>query len=55
MSSNLLFLRTLTQTSSHSNNKLQTFGREADCSLGLKELDANEPPDATVKYAWVTP
>jgi hypothetical protein len=37
------------------NNKLETLGREADCSRGLKELDANEPPDATIKYAWVTP
>jgi hypothetical protein len=37
------------------NNKLETLGRETDCSRGLKELDANEPPDATIKYAWVTP
>lgn len=37
------------------NNKLETLGREADCSRGLKELDANGPPDATIKYAWVTP
>lgn len=37
------------------NNKLETLGCEADCSRGLKELDAKEPPDATIKYAWVTP
>ena len=39
----------------NSNDKLQTLGREADCSRDLDKLDANEPPDATVKYAWVTP
>jgi hypothetical protein len=37
------------------NNKFEALGREADCSRDLDKLDANEPPDATVKYAWVTP
>ena len=37
------------------NNKLETLGREANCSRGFKELEANGPPDATAKYAWVTP
>jgi len=38
----------------NSNDKLQTLAREADCARDLEKLDANEPPDATVKYAWVT-
>ena len=37
------------------NNKFEALGREADCSRDPKKLDANEPPDATIKYAWVTP
>ena len=39
----------------NSNDKLQTLGREADCARDPEKLDANEPPDATVKYAWVAP
>jgi len=38
-----------------SNDKLQTLRREADCPQYLMELDANGPPEATAKYAWVTP
>ena len=53
-------LKSAFSTHTHSNklsinNKLETLGREADCSRGFKKLDANGPPDATIKYAWVTP
>ena len=52
---NLLSLHTHANKTLNSNGKLQPLGREADCARGLQQLDANEPPEATVKYAWVTP
>ena len=57
MSSNLLSLRMLTQTSSHSSNRPRTHGREADCSERSKRGLQSEIvlPDATVKCALVTP
>src|SRR4051795_9873116 len=55
MSLNLLSLHTHSNNPSTPATNCKRTGARRTARMIFKELDANGAPDATVKYAWVTP